>query len=121
MGLNFAIYESTKTFSESPFFQMNSKNVYKEGLGDGNTKTEGTLSAVLRKGLCGAIAGGTSKFIVYPLVSHFSIVYLFLTCIISYCLFPAVYSRSENYHTVPPQVLSASYCSNAADSNEACT
>lgn len=70
MGLNFAIYESTKTFSESPFFQMNSKFGYKEGLEDGNTKAEGTLSAMLRKGLCGAIAGGTSKFIVYPLVSY---------------------------------------------------
>jgi hypothetical protein len=78
MGLNFAIYESTKTFSESPFFRMNSKNGYKEGLKDGNIKTEGTVSAMLRKGLCGAIAGGTSKFIVYPLVSLCSIVYLFL-------------------------------------------
>lgn len=69
MGLNFAIYESTKTFSESQFFQMNSKYGYKEGLENENTKTEGTLSSMLRKGLCGAIAGGTSKFIVYPLVS----------------------------------------------------
>lgn len=69
MGLNFAIYESTKTFSESQFFQMNSKFGYKKGLENENTKTEGTLSGMLRKGLCGAIAGGTSKFIVYPLVS----------------------------------------------------
>jgi hypothetical protein len=96
MGLNFAIYESTKTFSESPFFHMNSKNGYKEGLEDGNIKTEGTVSAMLRKGLCGAIAGGTSKFIVYPLVSCCSIDYLFLSVFICYCLFPAVDSRYEN-------------------------
>lgn len=67
MGLNFAIYESAKTFSESSFFKLNLKNErFNNDLG-GNT--EGTLAAVFRKGLCGAVAGGTSKFIVYPLVS----------------------------------------------------
>lgn len=71
MGLNFAIYESAKSFSESPFFKMNLNKGYREGLNDGKieTKAEGTVSSMLRKGLCGAIAGGTSKFIVYPLVS----------------------------------------------------
>ena len=71
MGLNFAIYESAKTFSESSFFNLNLKNKQLNGdLGsNSSSKTEGTLAAVLRKGLCGAVAGGTSKFIVYPLVS----------------------------------------------------
>lgn len=71
MGLNFAIYESAKSFSESSFFNLNLKNErLSSDLGsDSSGKKEGTLAAVLRKGLCGAVAGGTSKFIVYPLVS----------------------------------------------------
>lgn len=74
MGLNFALYESVKSFSESSFFQLNSK--YQNSITDigGKNeipKVEGTLASVLRKGLCGAVAGGTSKFIVYPLVCTF--------------------------------------------------
>ena len=89
MGLNFAIYESVKSFSESPFFKFNlkekyllknkispslSSNLIKEKdqekgkfLGK-ESESESALAAVFRKGLCGAVAGGTSKFIVYPLV-----------------------------------------------------
>ena len=82
MGLNFAIYESAKSFSESPFFKLtlkgklsnqNKKNK-NENIGSSSSSGltppggEGHLAAVFRKGLCGAIAGGTSKFIVYPLV-----------------------------------------------------
>ena len=81
MGLNFAIYESAKSFSESPFFKFDLKskllpnNIGKIGTSSVGvkinkiTEPEGALAAVFRKGLCGAIAGGTSKFIVYPLVS----------------------------------------------------
>ena len=71
MGLNFAIYESAKSFSESSFFNLNLKNerLNSDPGSDSGGKKEGTLAAVLRKGLCGAVAGGTSKFIVYPLVS----------------------------------------------------
>ena len=71
MGLNFAIYESAKSFSESSFFNLNLKNerLNSDPGSDSSGKKEGTLAAVLRKGLCGAVAGGTSKFIVYPLVS----------------------------------------------------
>ena len=83
MGLNFAIYESVKSFSESPFFKFNLKEKYllknkispslssslKEGQERVQEKeSESALAAVFRKGLCGAVAGGTSKFIVYPLV-----------------------------------------------------
>jgi hypothetical protein len=71
MGLNFAIYESAKSFSESSFFNLNLENerLNSDVGSDSSGKKEGTLAAVLRKGLCGAVAGGTSKFIVYPLVS----------------------------------------------------
>ena len=85
MGLNFAIYESVKSFSESPFFEFNLKEKYlnknkvslsisssliieKEKDQVKGKETESALAAVFRKGLCGAVAGGTSKFIVYPLV-----------------------------------------------------
>ena len=87
MGLNFAIYESVKSFSESPFFEFNLKEKYlnknkvslsisssliiEKEKGKDQVKgkeTESALAAVFRKGLCGAVAGGTSKFIVYPLV-----------------------------------------------------
>ena len=91
MGLNFAIYESVKSFSESPFFEFNLKEKYlnknkvslsisssliiekEKGKDQGKDQvkgkeTESALAAVFRKGLCGAVAGGTSKFIVYPLV-----------------------------------------------------
>lgn len=85
MGLNFAIYESVKSFSESPFFKFNLKEKYitknkvtglsSSGLiGKKEEDTESALAAVFRKGLCGALAGGTSKFIVYPLVRKMTIV-----------------------------------------------
>eukprot|EP01035_Chromulina_nebulosa_P017222 gene17222-22745_t len=56
MGLNFALYEAFTILTSYP----------KEILDD-NSKLKQTLSAVFNHGLCGALAGGTSKFIVYPL------------------------------------------------------
>ena len=63
MGLNFMIYESVKTFAESPFFKRN------------HTRTS-QASDIFVKGLCGGIAGGTSKFLIYPLVSRIKRIFL---------------------------------------------
>lgn len=80
MGLNFAIYESVKAFSESPIFSFNRPRATidhdeRSALSSiGGNENRGhvarAIGSIFRKGACGAIAGGVSKFIVYPLVRH---------------------------------------------------
>lgn len=53
MGLNFALYETFKAAVDGPLKSLQA----------------GALGNFLGSGLCGALAGGTSKFIVYPLVT----------------------------------------------------
>mmetsp|Transcript_27838 Transcript_27838/g.26668 ORF Transcript_27838/g.26668 Transcript_27838/m.26668 type:complete len:369 (+) Transcript_27838:132-1238(+) len=71
MGLNFALYESAKTFSESLLLKYNNKINSNDGknlpFGSSSGTGAGALGNFVRKGLCGAVAGGTSKFLVYPL------------------------------------------------------
>ena len=62
MGLNFAIYETVKTFSESPIFTFNRQRTAQDDRSYGRI-----LAGLFRKGACGAVAGGASKFIMYPL------------------------------------------------------
>eukprot|EP01038_Epipyxis_sp_PR26KG_P005925 gene5925-8172_t len=62
MGLNFALYETFKTLSTIPL--LKSDNIQSSNVN--STETKQPLS-LLSKGLCGGLAGGTSKFIVYPL------------------------------------------------------
>jgi solute carrier family 25 thiamine pyrophosphate transporter 19 len=58
MGLNFAIYETLTKFTD---FNDN-------GSGAQGSGAQGSiLKKIFRKGVCGAVAGGTSKFLVYPL------------------------------------------------------
>lgn len=60
MGLNFALYESFKNVAELPFFKSSKKD-------DSSSFVLG-LKSLGKKGVCGGLAGGLSKFIVYPLV-----------------------------------------------------
>ena len=53
IGLNFALYETFKGAIDGPLKSLQA----------------GKLGNFIGSGLCGALAGGTSKFIVYPLVS----------------------------------------------------
>ena len=53
MGLNFAIYETLKKFADRK--------------SNGSNSQDSILQKIFRKGVCGAVAGGTSKFLVYPL------------------------------------------------------
>ena len=62
IGLNFAIYETLQKISKD---FINRKD-------DNASNKEGKLISLLRTGLIGGIAGGASKFLVYPLVSTFS-------------------------------------------------
>ena len=55
MGLNFALYETCKTAVEK--LKNTSKSKFNEGSG----------WKILSSGLCGAVAGGVSKFAVFPL------------------------------------------------------
>ena len=52
MGLNFAIYETLKKFTDR---------------NNSSSSQDSILQKIFRKGVCGAVAGGTSKFLVYPL------------------------------------------------------
>ncbi len=60
VGLNFAIYETLKKFVES----LDSKPSSSQ-----QSSTTSKILNLLRTGAIGGIAGGCSKFIVYPLVS----------------------------------------------------
>ncbi len=52
MGLNYAIYETFKHAIDGPLKDLK----------------VGIVGNLLGTGFCGAVAGGTSKFLVYPLV-----------------------------------------------------
>ena len=111
MGLNFALYESVKSFSESSFFQLNSKYQNSNEI----PKVEGTLASVLRKGLCGAVAGGTSKFIVYPLVRTFHSLFVeydithdklyVLQLVLHYTYYLEKQCRNPSNSTVNPHII----------------
>lgn len=61
MGLNFAIYESMVSLGD---------RIKRRDDGSGDTQKKKGLSAlrvVVGNGLCGAVAGGVSKFLVFPL------------------------------------------------------
>lgn len=62
MGLNFAIYESLKATVERPLREFISQR-------NGAGGVVGVIGNVFSNFFCGAVAGGTSKLIVYPLVS----------------------------------------------------
>ena len=60
MGLNFAIYESMLKVVEKFQTLENDKN-------KNNDKKISALKGIMSNGLCGAVAGGASKFLVFPL------------------------------------------------------
>ena len=57
MGLNFSFYEYMKRLSEK----------YLSSIDSIPSSFTGNLGVILKNGLCGAVAGGASKFLVYPL------------------------------------------------------
>jgi hypothetical protein len=78
MGLNFAIYETLKLTTESFLinlekfknkdYKLNSNNISIDGSSSSNNNDNNdSFKRFLTKGFCGGIAGGASKFIVYPL------------------------------------------------------
>jgi solute carrier family 25 thiamine pyrophosphate transporter 19 len=63
MGLNFLIYETMKKVNEKPIDTIDNLKSQKSTI---NTPIGKSIKNLLRKGLYGGIAGGTSKFLVYP-------------------------------------------------------
>jgi hypothetical protein len=79
IGLNFAIYETMKSLFEpialtgpptSKDKAASANEILKSSAQGRKSHTPGSILAnLVKNGLCGAVAGGTSKFLVYPLVS----------------------------------------------------
>jgi len=65
VGLNFAMYETLKSFTS---FTSSSDDLEDSAAVSNFTNWE-QLVRLMKKGMLGGIAGGTSKFILFPLVS----------------------------------------------------